>query len=146
MKEGRIGTKRWKLLLIPLFILGMMFYICLIYSADENYLKRKKTESVTFLSGGLSEPERKNLEEMGRKYSLKVMFSKERGEYLSEAVVRIFGQKGESILTTVSNGPLFFINLPSGTYDLEISFRKNRKRISQIKIEEKSQTVVCIPW
>ena len=146
MKEGRIGTKRWKLLLIPLFILGMMFYIFLIYSADENYLKRKKTENVTFLSGGLSGPERKNFEDMGRKYSLKVMFSNERGEYLSEAVVRIFGQKGESILTTVSNVTLFFINLPSGTYDLEFSFRKNRKRISQIKIEEKSQKVVCIPW
>jgi len=61
--------KRWKSLLIPLFFLGMMLYIFLIYSAEENVLKRKKTENITFLSGGLSEPERKNLEEMGRKYS-----------------------------------------------------------------------------
>jgi hypothetical protein len=138
--------KRWKSLLMPLFILGMMLYIFLIYSAEENFLKRKKTENITFLSGGLSEPERKNLEEMGRKYSLKVIFSNERGEYLSEVTVTIFGQKGESILTTVSNGPWFFINLPSGTYDLEVSFQKNRKRISRVKIEEKSQTVIGVQW
>lgn len=138
--------KRRKLLLIPLFILGMMLYIFLIYSAEENFLKRKKTESITFLSGGLNEPERKNLEEMGRNYSLKVIFSNERGEYLSEVTVKIFGQEGDAILTTVSNGPWFFINLPSGTYDLEVSFRKNRKRISQVKIEEKSQTVIGVQW
>src|SRR4030067_1252912 len=138
--------KSWKSLLIPLFILGMMLYIFLIYSAEENFLKTKKPENITFFSGGLSEPERKNLEEMGRKYSLKVTFSNERGEYLSEVTVTIFGQEGEAILTTVSNGPGVFINLPSGTYDLEVSFQKNRKRISQVKIEEKSQTVIGVQW
>jgi len=78
--------------------------------------------------------------------SLKVIFSNERGEYLSEVTVTIFDQKGESILTTVSNGPWFFINLPSGTYDLEVSFQKKRKRISQVKVEEKSQTVIGVQW
>ena len=114
--------KRWKSLLLPLFILGMMLYIFLIYSAEEDFLKRKK------------------------KYSLKLIFSNERGEYLSEVTVTIFGQKGESILTTVSNGPWFFINLPSGMYDLEVSFRKKSKRISQVKIDEKSQTVIGVRW
>jgi hypothetical protein len=124
----------------------MVLYIFLIYSAEENFLKRKKTENITFVSGGLSEPERKNLEETGRKYSLKVIFSNERGEYLSDVTVRISGQRGESILTTVSNGPWFFINLPSGTYDLEVSYRRDRKRISQVKIEERSQTSLCVQW
>jgi hypothetical protein len=138
--------KRWRLLLVPLSIFGIVLYILLIYSAEENVLKRKKTENITFLSGGLSEPERKNLEEMGRKYSLKVIFSNERGEYLPEVTVTIFGQEGESILTTVSNGPWFFINLPFGTYDLEVSFQKSRKTISQVRIEEKSQTVIGVQW
>ncbi|HSB06566.1 MAG TPA: carboxypeptidase-like regulatory domain-containing protein [Thermodesulfobacteriota bacterium] len=132
--------------MIPLFILGMMLYIFLIYSAEENFSKREKTKNITFLSGGVSEPERKNLEEMGRNYSLKVIFSNESGEYPSEVTVTIFGQEGESILTTVSNGPWFFINLPSGTYDLEVSFQKNRKRISEVIIEEKSQTVIGVRW
>jgi hypothetical protein len=98
------------------------------------------------LSGGLSEPERKNLEEMGRRYSLKVIFSNDRGEYLSEVTVTILGPKGEAILTTVSNGPWFFINLPSGMYDLDVDFQKKRKRISQVRIEEKSQTVIGVQW
>jgi hypothetical protein len=138
--------KRWKLLLMPLSILEMVLHILLIYYAKEHVLKRKKTENITFLSGGINELERKNLEEMGRKYSLKVIFSNERGGYLSEVTVKIFGQEGESILTTVSNGPLFFISLPSGKYDLEVSFQKNRKRISQLRIDERSQTVIGVQW
>ncbi len=132
--------------MVPLVILGMAVYIMLIYSAGENALKRKDAEHITFLSGGLSEPERKNLEEMGNKYSLKVMFANGKGEYLNEVTVTIFDQEGKSILKTVPNGPWFFINLPSGTYDLEASFQKSRKRISNLRIDEKNQTAIGIQW
>ena len=132
--------------MIPLFILGMMLYIFLIYSAEEGFLQRKGLENVTFLSGGLSEREREAIQEMAKKYSLKLMFSNKKGKYLSDVTVKIFDQRDETILTTVSNGPWFFIDLPSGTYDLEVSFGKNRKRISQVKVVEKSQTVIGVQW
>ena len=138
---------KWRFLLIPLFVLGAGLYMLLMYSGEEDYLQKREGEkNITFMSGGLNEQGRAILEGMGRKYSLKVIFSNERGEYLSDVTVRILGQRGEPILTTVSNGPWFFINLPSGTYDLEVSFRKNTKRISLVRIEEKSQTVVCVQW
>jgi hypothetical protein len=138
---------KWKFLLIPLFVLGAGLYMLLMYSGEEDYLQKREGEkNITFMSGGLREQERAILEGMGRKYSLKVIFSNERGEYLSDVTVRILGQRGEPILTTVSNGPWFFINLPSGTYDLEVSFRKKAKRMSQVRIEEKSQTVVSVRW
>jgi len=75
-----------------------------------------------------------------------LMFSNKKGKYLSDVTVKIFDQRDETILTTVSNGPWFFIDLPSGTYDLEVSFGKNRKRISQVKVVEKSQTVIGVQW
>ena len=137
--------KRRQLLLIPLLIIGMGTYILSIYATKGNFLKRKKAENITFLSGGLTEPERKNLEEMGKKYSLKVIFSNARGEYLSDVTMTILDQTNEPILTTIS-GPWFFINLPSGTYSLEASFQKNRKRISQLKIDGNSQTVIRVQW
>jgi hypothetical protein len=31
-------------------------------------------------------------------------------------------------------------------YDLEVGFQKKRKRISQVKIEEKSQTIIGVQW
>ena len=138
--------ERWRLLLIPLFILGMVMYALSFYSTEEGFLQKRKEKNITFLSGGVSQRERKNLQEMGKGYSLKLMFSNKKGEYLSDVTVKISDQRDETILTTVSNGPWFFINLPSGTYDLEVSFRKNRKRISQVKIEGKSQTVIGVQW
>ena len=138
--------ERWRLLLIPLFILGMVMYMLSFHSGEESFLQKRREKNITFLSGGVSERERENLQEMGKKYSLKLMFSKKKGEYLSDVTVKILDQMDKTILTTVSNGPWFFINLPSGTYDLEVSFQKNRKRISQVKVEEKSQTVIGVQW
>ncbi len=133
-------------LLILLLILGMVACIYLIYLAEEKFVNRETAVNITFLSGGVSEPERKSLEEIGRKYSLKVIFSSEREEYPSRVAVRISGRNGKTILTTVSNGPWFFINLPSGTYDLEFRWHEDKKDISQLKIDEKRQTVIDVQW
>ena len=137
--------ERWRLLLIPLFILGMVMYM-LFYSGEESFLQKRREKSITFLSGGVSERERENLQEMGKKYSLKLVFSKKKGEYLSAVTVKILDQMDKTILTTVSNGPWFFINLPPGVYNLEASFKSDKKRISDVKIEGRTQNVVSIQW
>jgi hypothetical protein len=83
---------------------------------------------------------------MGKDYSLKVIFSNKKGEYLSDIVVKILDQYGNTILTTVSNGPWLFVNLPSGTYNLEASVGGDRRRISRINIEGGSQKVISVQW
>lgn len=138
--------KNWRLLLIPLFILGIAMYIFSIYSFEERFLHRRKERNITFMSGGSSQQERENFEEIGRDYSLKLIFLNKKNQYLSDVKLTILSQKGETILTTVANGPWFFINLPPGVYNFEASFQTDRKRIPQINIEGKDQKVISIQW
>ena len=63
-----------------------------------------------------------------------------------DVTVKILDQKDKPIFTTVSDGPWLFIDIPAGTYRLEINFKGEQKRISQIKIEKGSQKVLSLQW
>jgi len=58
----------------------------------------------------------------------------------------VLDQNDKTILTTVSNGPWLFVNLPSGTYDLETGLKGNEKKISRVNIEKGTQKVISIQW
>lgn len=132
--------------MIPATIMGMVVYAISMYSMEENYLKRENQGGIAFLSGGVGQYEREILKEQGKAYSLKLIFSNRKGEYLSNVVVTIFDQKGEKILFTVSFGPWLFINLPSGVFNLEASFQGDHKKVPKIRIEKGTQKVHAIQW
>lgn len=130
----------------PLVILGMIFLALPLYSAEDDLFKENRERGIAFLSGGVSQAEREILEDRGKGYSLKLIFSSKRGEYLSNVIVKVLDPKDQTIWLTVSNGPWLFIDLPTGTYKIEASFRADRKRISWIKIEKGKQKVIYLRW
>ncbi len=138
--------KRWRWIFVPMGIFLTVVFALSIYSSEEDFLKKGSESGIAFLSGGIGLTEREILKEMGKEYSLKLMFSNKKGEYLSDVIVKIFDQRGKAILTTGSNGPWLFVDLPTGTYKIEASFRADRKRISQIKIERGKQKVFHLRW
>jgi hypothetical protein len=140
MMTRRVG------LMVLMVILGVFFFSISIYSSDEYFLTKGSEKGIAFISGGVGLEEREILKEMGKEYSLKLMFSDKKGEYLSNIIVKIFDPKGKSILTTVSNGPWLFIDLPFGKYNLEAGFKAEIKKISLIDIVKGAQKVVSIQW
>ncbi|MGQ9636403.1 MAG: hypothetical protein ACUVT6_01270 [Thermodesulfobacteriota bacterium] len=141
-----MGVKRGRtfFILIPIFFLTV--FSLSMSSAEEEFFKRGKSEGIPFLSGGVGVREREILNEIGKNYSLKIVFFNKKGEYLSDIVVRVLDQREKQILTTVSNGPWLFIDLPSGIYHFEASFRADRKRISQVQVEKGIQKVISFQW
>lgn len=138
--------KRWRWSMIPAIIVGMVVFAMSIYSAEENFLKKGSERGIAFLSGGIGQHEREILKETGKGYSLKLIFSNRKGEYLSNVMVTVFDHKDEKILFTVSFGPWLFIDLPSGVFNLEASFQGDRKKVPQIRIERGTQKVHAIQW
>ncbi len=137
--------RRWRWSSIPIIVFLVIVFAFSIYSAEEDFFKKGREGGIAFLSGGVGQREREILKEMGKAYSLKLIFSNKKGEYLSDVIVMVFDQKRSPILTTVSNGPWLFIDLPPGMYHLEASFKADRKR-SQIKIVTGSQKVISFQW
>ena len=117
-----------------------------ICSAEENFLKREKWQNIDLLSGGVGEAEREVLGEIGKDYPLKLIFSNEKGEYLSDVKVKLYDEEGKKVLETVSDGPWVFIDVPSGSYRLETGFKAEQKRISSIDIGKETQKVISIQF
>ncbi len=137
---------RWRWLLIPMVMLLVSIFAISIYSAEGDFLKEGGEGGIAFVSGGVGQEGREILKGMGKEYTLKLIFSNKKGEYLSDVVVKVLDHNDKTILTTVSNGPWLFINLPSGTYHLETGLRDNEKKISRVHIEKGTQKVVSIQW
>lgn len=138
--------KGWRWFFILMVGVWSVLFILSIGLGEEEFLKRGKSEGIPFLSGGVGVREREVLNEMGKSYSLKMVFSNKKGEYLSDIVVRVFDSQEKVILTTVSNGPWLFIDLPNGIYHLEASFMAERKKISQVEIKKGVQKVISFQW
>lgn len=137
---------RCKTLFTLFLILQIIFLSLPLYSAEEDLFKENRDASIAFMSGGVRKTEREILKDRGKGYTLKLIFSSKRGEYLSNVIVKVLDQKNQTILLTVSNGPWLFIDLPTGTYKIEASFRADRKRLSLIKIEQGKQKVFHLQW
>lgn len=138
--------REWRGFFTLMFGVWNLLFILSIGWAEEEFLKRGRSEGISFLSGGVGVREREILNEMGKGYSLKMVFSNKRGEYLSNIVVRVLDQEEKVILMTVSNGPWLFIDLPNGVYHLEASFMADRKKISQVEIKKGVQKVISFQW
>lgn len=137
---------RWRWSLIPMVMFLVSIFAISICSAEEDFLKKGREGGIAFLSGGVGQEEREILKEMGKEYTLKLMFSNKKGEYLSDVIVKVWDQNDKTILTTVSNGPWLFVNLPSGTYHLETGLKGNEKKISNVNIKKGTQKVISIQW
>lgn len=122
----------------------MVIFMLPICSAEEDLFEKGREGDISFLSSGVGKQEREILKEIGKEYLLKLIFSNKKGKYLSNVIVKVFDQKDKTILTTVSNGPWLFIDLTSGIYHLEASFKEEGKKVSKVSIEKGTQKVVSI--
>ena len=138
--------RRWKLLLIPIVGFLVTIFVLSIGFGEEDFIKKGGDKGISFLSGGAGLREREILNEMGKDYPLKMVFSNKMGEFLTDVVVKILDQDENTILITVSNGPWLFVDLPTGIYHLEASVWGGRKRISQVRVEGGSQKVISVQW
>ena len=111
------------------------------------FLKEMKTaQGISYLSGGIGLEERKALNQLGREYSLKLVFALSTGEYLNGVRVEITDAKGEHLINTVFSGPWFFASLKDDSYQILVTARNITKTFNDIQIKEGAQKVIHIHW
>ncbi|TCW30747.1 hypothetical protein [Gulbenkiania mobilis] len=72
-------------------------------------------QGVEYISGGVGDASQKAMNS-ARGYNLKLTFAAPTGEYLADVQVRVVNAKGQTVLDTVSTGPLLYAKLPAGSY------------------------------
>ena len=133
------------LMIISLIIYGTLSGAFTAFS-EEEFLRKGVEGNISFLSGGIGQNERDFLLEKGKIYPLKLMFSNKKGEYLSNVLVKVYDKNNKMVLSTNSEGPWFFIDLPKGIYHIEANFKGDKKTIPKLQIVKGTQKIISIQW
>lgn len=91
-------------------------------SSGEGSSEIKTDGDIRYVSGGIGESERAELEALSSQFNLRLLFATEgSGEYLSSVQVNILDAQGGQVLSAQSKGPWFLAQLPAGDYSLEVT-------------------------
>ncbi|WP_340124060.1 carboxypeptidase regulatory-like domain-containing protein [Methylobacter svalbardensis] len=98
-----------------------LIFLCILFSfpavAEQELIKPQTQGDVIFVSGGVGADEQDALQAMRAGYNLHLLFSiKGTGEYVSDVRVRIADSRGNSLMETLSEGPMLFARLKPGRY------------------------------
>jgi hypothetical protein len=85
-------------------------------------LQIQTAQGIRYVSGGVGEDERAELEALSGQFNLRLLFAMQgSGDYLADVRVRILDPSGAVVLSAESKGPWFFAQLPPDTYTVEVS-------------------------
>jgi hypothetical protein len=105
----------------------------------------KNSNNIAYVSGGFGADERANLRAMSKTDNLELSFALQNKDYLGGAEVLIKNDKGEEILKTVSDGPLFFTKLPAGKYTIQAT-AMGRTEEQVANVPAKGQERIYFAW
>ena len=113
-------------------------------SPDQPPLHAMQAGNITYLTGGIGDDERDQLDAMKPSYNLRVLNASTSGEYVVNTHVVLRNQQGSELLD-IPAGPILLVSLPKGTYTLDAS-HAGAERTEQIKIAGSKATSLHFVW
>jgi hypothetical protein len=89
-----------------------------------------QTNQVEILSGGVGDGSKEDIEAVQRDYSLKLVFTGDKGIYLANVNVSIRDKNGMEVVNTVTEGPFLLAKLEPGRYTVEAQTGAYNKKLS----------------
>ena len=88
----------------------------------------QENRGIRYLTGGLGAGERAWLEQHGSSYPATLQFSKgQRGAFVSSVDVMIRSRNGQAQFEATTDGPLIYIDLPNGNYEVTARYRDQER-------------------
>lgn len=84
-------------------------------------LQAQQQGNVTFVSGGAGDEDRDALKQVANQYNLRLLFAARNGDYLANVAVTLSDPRGNAVLDTIADGPIFYARVPPGRYRLTVS-------------------------
>lgn len=84
-------------------------------------LQPQQQGNITFVSGGAGDEDRDALRQVESQYNLRLLFAARNGDYLADIAVTLSDARGNAVLDTIADGPIFYARVPPGRYRLTVS-------------------------
>ena len=106
----------------------------------------KSPQGYSYVSGGVGIEERNRILKHAHDYDLELSFADNAGHYLSDVDVTIRDKNGNSVVDTSTAGPLFFIDLPAGKYDVQANYDNKTEEIKNVPIAKGRLMTRLLHW
>lgn len=114
---------------VPVFVTALVAALVLaaqggpLWAQDSDAAARLNSTSapqaeVPWISGGIGDEAREAMRKSASAYNVHVVFSARSGAYLAAIPVTVTRRNGQKIHSGVSEGPLLYLKLPPGSYQL----------------------------
>jgi len=77
-------------------------------------------EQIPWISGGISDEGLDEMRKAAPAYNVHLMFSNRQGSYLANIPFTVSKPNGRELYSGVSEGPLLYLKLPPGTYQIAV--------------------------
>lgn len=115
---------------------------------DVDRLPEVRTQNgVTYLYGGVGQDEAQAVESAAKEYSLMLTFARQQtGAYLADVSVKIEDKDGNTVLDTVTDGPMLLVKLQAGQYKISaISAARQVTKTVQISADHTTKDTLYWP-
>jgi hypothetical protein len=106
----------------------------------------KANQGFPYLFGGVGSDEREAMEARAKGYNVKLIFAEKRGAFISGVIVELATAKGTEIVSLVTEGPWFYIQLPSGDYSVKATFKGATRQIKDLKVVKDKSVQQSLIW
>jgi hypothetical protein len=91
-------------------------------------------------------PESRQVSDPAREQGLNLGFAEVSGAFLGDVTVIIEDRSGSELVTTVVDGPWFFVRLPAGSYNVKAIFDDKMKQIKNVRLSDEQVTMMVVYW
>ena len=146
--QYRPRITQWLVLFLGLFGFSFLFPVTSPWAQDLNrgIMKGESQQGYQFMSGGVGTDERNEMMQQANQYDLALSFAAPSGNYLSDIQVVITDQRGNQVINTTTAGPLFYAQLPSGTYNVKATLNGQTQEIRNIQVSNGHRFSRLLHW
>ena len=113
------------ILLLPL----LLFIFLPAYGQEFALPDVHEKNGIHYLSGGAAKNERESLKTTEKDYNLKVSSISAGGDYTGAFSLQILDARGTLLLETMTEGPIFYAELPVGQYQINGKYQGQEKTL-----------------
>jgi hypothetical protein len=137
----------------PVLFLGMPLVFLLTASPaafarelTEGIVKGTTEQGYQFMSGGAGTDERNEMMQQANQYDLALAFAARSGDYLSDVKVVVTDQRGKQVVNMTTAGPLFYVDLPPGRYNVKATYGDQTQEIKGLQISNGRRISRLFHW
>jgi len=136
----------FSLMVLTLVCVFASSYSVLAQQLTQGIVKGETAQGYQFMSGGVGSGERDSIIEAAKSYNLGLSFAARSGQYLSDVKVLITDERGKEIVNTTAAGPLFYVELPGGRYNVTATYNGRSEEIKGLQVTNGSRVSKLFHW